>query len=79
MGDPTLFCSYIHVYSFYLGSFKELKVMEVIGQGTFGVVHRAIWRGTTVAAKILNVPSGCESEIYREIEMCRYVYTLSLW
>ncbi len=29
---------------------------EELGRGSFGVVHRAIWRGTSVAAKIL--PGG---------------------
>ncbi len=27
--------------------------MQVIGQGSFGVVHRAIWRGMVVAAKVI--------------------------
>ena len=33
--------------------FAELKLSEMIGQGAFGSVHRATWRGTTVAVKIL--------------------------
>lgn len=33
--------------------FNELQVAEMIGQGAFGTVHRAVWRGTSVAVKIL--------------------------
>ncbi|CEG41895.1 tkl protein kinase [Plasmopara halstedii] len=33
--------------------FKELQIKEMIGQGAFGTVHRAKWRGTAVAVKIL--------------------------
>ncbi|KAI9906565.1 hypothetical protein PsorP6_003719 [Peronosclerospora sorghi] len=33
--------------------FKELQIDEMIGQGAFGTVHCAKWRGTAVAVKIL--------------------------
>ena len=33
--------------------FEELQIEEMIGQGAFGTVHRAKWRGTAVAVKIL--------------------------
>ena len=41
----------------------------------FGIVHKAVWRGTIVAAKILNVPSsGSDYDaVMKEIEMCRYM------
>ena len=44
-----------------------------MGEGTFGVVHKAVWRGTVVAAKIINVPSGTEPGVIKEIEMSRCV------
>ena len=44
--------------------------MEVVGEGNFGVVHKAVWRGTIVAAKILNIYCGSEA-VLKEIEMCR--------
>ena len=31
---------------------------EVVGQGTFGVVHRGIWKGIDVAIKRIKLPSG---------------------
>ena len=55
-----------------LGMFQALKLLEVIGQGTFGIVHKAVWRGTAVAAKLINVPAGSEHKVTRELEMCRY-------
>ncbi len=33
--------------------FNHLHLLEEIGQGTFGVVHKAIWRG-----KIVGVEAG---------------------
>lgn len=47
----------------------------MIGQGTFGIVHKAVWRGSVVAAKLINIPAGSESDINQEIEMCRYVHS----
>ena len=47
-----------------------------MGEGTFGVVHKAIWRGTVVAAKVINVPAGTEPSVLEEIEMYRYDYLL---
>eukprot|EP00798_Chlamydomonas_sp_ICE-L_P023673 gene23673-9209_t len=31
----------------------DLTLMEKIGEGEFGIVHKALWHGTTVAVKIL--------------------------
>ena len=50
-----------------------MKLLEVVGGGTFGVVYKAVWRGTIVAAKHINVPTGSESGVMKEIEMCRYM------
>lgn len=47
--------------------FSELKVAEMIGQGAFGTVHRATWRGTAVAVKIL-VCQYLTVEILEEFE-----------
>ena len=59
-----------------------MKVVEVVGEGTFGVVHKAIWRGTVVAAKVISVPCGSEDGVIKEIEMCRYAireHTMALF
>lgn len=56
----------------HVGTFKELKNVEIVGEGTFGVVHKAVWRGTVVAAKIVSLPNGSEATVLKELEMCRY-------
>ncbi|CAI5741863.1 unnamed protein product [Hyaloperonospora brassicae] len=47
--------------------FEELQVDEMIGQGAFGTVHRAKWRGTVVAVKIL-VCQYMTTDILEEFE-----------
>nr|CCA14179.1 serine/threonine protein kinase putative [Albugo laibachii Nc14] len=47
--------------------FRELSVGEMIGQGAFGTVHRATWRGTTVAVKVL-VCQHLTADILEEFE-----------
>lgn len=41
----------------------DLKFKEVIGQGKFGKVHRAHWRGTPVAAKTDNMLTNEDKQI----------------
>ena len=41
----------------------DLKLMEVIGQGQFGRVHRARWKSTPVAAKIDNELTNEDKQI----------------
>lgn len=36
-----------------IGVFENVKLLSVIGQGSFGTVHRALWRGILVAAKVI--------------------------
>ena len=48
----------------------NIRLIEVIGRGTYGVVHKAIWRGSIVAVKQIFTPSsGAENDrLIKEIE-----------
>ena len=45
----------------------------MVGEGTFSVVHKAVWWDTVVAAKIISVPSERVSSVMKEIETCRNI------
>lgn len=49
----------------------DLKLLDVIGQGGFGTVHKAIWHGTMVAAKIIPLQKDVT---IKEAEIMRYTY-----
>ena len=52
---------------------KELTLIKVIGQGSFGVVHLASWRGSLVAAKVIPVSQAelRKDVVQREIDILR--------
>ncbi len=57
----------------HAGQSDAIRLLDVIGKGSFGVVHRAIWRGSLVAAKVLPM-GGVRSEVeamIREVDACR--------
>jgi serine/threonine protein kinase len=35
----------------------ELKLLQLVGQGTFGQVYKALWRRRCVAVKVLQLPA----------------------
>lgn len=45
----------------------KLKLIEVIGRGSFGIVHMASWRGSLVAAKVIGMSPMDVGKIEREI------------
>lgn len=49
----------------------RLKLIEVIGQGTFGIVHMASWRGSLVAAKVISLSPKDVGVVEREVEILK--------
>lgn len=45
-----------------------VRLLEVIGSGSYGVVHKAVWRGSIVAAKVINAPEPAKAVALREID-----------
>ena len=46
----------------------KLQLLDIIGQGGYGTVFRAVWKGTIVAAKVLQADHGStakEAEILK--------------
>ena len=43
----------------------------MLGQGSFGMVHSALWRGSLVAAKVIPVQISEATSIAREIDILR--------
>lgn len=48
-----------------------MKLLNVIGQGTFGTVHRALWKGMFVAAKVVPVSVSDQDKVLHEVGLCQ--------
>jgi len=44
-----------------LGGIEQLKLLQLVGQGTFGQVYKALWRRRCVAVKVLQLPATAGS------------------
>lgn len=53
---------------------NEVRLLKIIGQGSFGTVHQAFWRGSLVAVKVIQVtPRDTKStRVNTEIQILRY-------
>lgn len=58
---------------------KEIKLGELIGEGSFGSVYEGRWKGKDIALKWIEIPVGVDrKEIAansRELTVLRYVYS----
>lgn len=43
------------------GGLEQLKLLQLVGQGTFGQVYKALWRRRCVAVKVLQLPATAGS------------------
>ncbi|XP_041479669.1 E3 ubiquitin-protein ligase MIB2-like isoform X2 [Lytechinus variegatus] len=50
---------------------SDIKMGSVVGTGQFGVVHRATWRGTTVAVKKISTIGSKKDEVEKEVSIHR--------
>ncbi|XP_063965688.1 ankyrin-2-like isoform X1 [Lytechinus pictus] len=50
---------------------SDLKMGSVVGTGQYGVVHRATWRGTTVAVKKISIIGSKKDEVEKEVSIHR--------
>ena len=44
-----------------------MRLLSTVGQGSFGTVYKAIWRGSLVAAKVVDGGQECH-RIISEVE-----------
>mmetsp|Transcript_6030 Transcript_6030/g.21467 ORF Transcript_6030/g.21467 Transcript_6030/m.21467 type:complete len:895 (-) Transcript_6030:93-2777(-) len=58
---------------------KEVKLLKQAGQGSYGIVYKARWRGSEVAVKVLRATltgaalRGAEAEVTKELQMMKRV------
>ena len=81
--------SHLSLSSHALGDFqpeweidrKDIVLMEKIGEGEFGVVHKAKWHGTYLAVKVLKAGTDVALEDFKtELSMfrqCHHPHTVS--
>ena len=57
----------------YLIDYRKVCLKEVIGQGGYGTVYKANWRGLVVAAKVIPLPavSADSNNVKSEIEFLK--------
>ena len=54
----------------YATDMQKVRLVSIIGQGSFGTVYKAVWRGSVVAAKVIQVGDKT-SKIMGEVEKCK--------
>lgn len=44
-----------------------VQLMHLIGGGAFGQVYKAAWRGSIVAAKVMNIPTTGNMKVVQNV------------
>ncbi len=57
---------------------EKLHLLAVIGNGAFGVIHKAIWKGSIVAAKVIML-AGNAKIVDNELNSYRLVFFFLLF
>ena len=60
---------------------EAVLLKEIIGQGTFGAVHKGEWRGTVVAIKRITLPPEWQDDSWvsvKELKIWRYTTNNSM-
>ena len=55
----------------HVANISELEIIEQVGQGSYGRVYKAAWRGTIVAAKDIPI-AGNKRILENELSVYRY-------
>ena len=63
----TWTCMHVHITT----DPKKLTLLNIIGSGTVGTVHRACWRGIIVAAKL--IPLQCQVTSKEVMDLYLYI------
>jgi serine/threonine protein kinase len=59
-------------------SFDEIEKQQVLGEGSYGVVYKAVWRGVAVAVKEVKGGDGKDVLISEVIKMQHLRYHLNI-
>ena len=62
---------HVHAKQIFDTECQQVKLLEVIGHGTYGQVHKAVWRDKIVAAKVIPAPSINQKIIDNELSVLR--------
>ncbi len=55
--------------------YKDLHNLQKLGEGAFGIVYRAEYKGEDIAFKQLNMNGGTVNDIVRYIATYKYVFS----
>ena len=68
-----MLCSVGYLHDFFINivlDMTRVRLVNIIGRGSFGTVYRAVWRGSLVATKVIQMGEECR-HVIDEVEKCR--------